>query len=243
MPSAKGTSFGVLEAPDSSDKGRDSCVGWRLGFETAMKRRKTSPKSARKPSQERALATVEVILEAAARILERDGLGPMFGTNRIAREAGVSIGSLYEYFDGRDAIVRALCERHAGRVRALVARAFAELRDAPAAAAIDVFVDALFALHEQRPGLQQTLHHEFPRHVGLQPFIDSDRYTEELLVEWLAARKPGADRDDLATRAFVATRAARTVTIHVFAERLPEERKERVRVAVKELLLRALDLG
>jgi AcrR family transcriptional regulator len=58
------------------------------------------------------VATVDAILEAAARILERDGLGRAFGTNRIAREAGVSIGSLYEYFEGQDAIVRALCDRH-----------------------------------------------------------------------------------------------------------------------------------
>ena len=59
------------------------------------------------------MATVEAILEAAARILEREGLTRLFGTNRIAREAGVSVGSLYEYFDSRDAIVRALSERRA----------------------------------------------------------------------------------------------------------------------------------
>ena len=203
-----------------------------------MRRPKPAPKSARKPSQERAVATVEAILEAAARILERDGLGRSFGTNRIAREAGVSIGSLYEYFDGRDAIVSALCQRHVTRVKTLVDHAFVELQHAPIETAVGLFVDALFALHAHRPALQVTLHHEFPLRLGLQPFIDSDRYIEAKLVDWLAERDPAAD---LATRAFVAIRAGRAVTIHAFAEGLPEERKARVRLAVKALLVGALE--
>ena len=132
-----------------------------------MKPRKSPTKPARKPSQERAVATVDAILEAAARILERDGLGRAFGTNRIAREAGVSIGSLYEYFEGQDAIVRALCHRHMDNVRALVDRAFLELANAPIEAAVEVFVDSLFALHADRPSLHRTLHHEFSLSFGL----------------------------------------------------------------------------
>ena len=153
----------------------------------------------------------------------------------------MSIGSLYEYFDGRDAIVSALCQRQVTRVKMLVDHAFVELQHAPIEAAVGLFVDALFALHAHRPALQVTLHHEFPRRLGLQPFIDSDRYIEAKLVDWLAERDPAADRADLATRAFVAIRAGRAVTIHAFAEGLPEERKARVRLAVKALLVGALE--
>jgi AcrR family transcriptional regulator len=184
------------------------------------------------------VATVDAILEAAARILERDGLGRAFGTNRIAREAGVSIGSLYEYFEGQDAIVRALCNRHVHNVRALVDRAVLELADAPIETAVEVFVDSLFSLHAARPALHRTLHHEFPLRFGLQPFIDSDRYIEEKLVAWLRVRMPEVDPDELSTRAFVAIRASRSVTIHAFAEGLCDDRKSRVRAAVKDLLLR-----
>ena len=59
------------------------------------------------PVQARSAATVAIILEAAARILERDGLGG-YSTNAVARVAGVSVGSLYQYFPGKDAITRAL---------------------------------------------------------------------------------------------------------------------------------------
>lgn len=60
--------------------------------------------------QERATKTVEAILEAAARILEAGGFAG-YTTNAIAQRAGVSIGSLYQYFPNKDAITRALIAR------------------------------------------------------------------------------------------------------------------------------------
>lgn len=62
------------------------------------------------PRQARATATVDAILEAAARILERDGLD-RYSTNGVARVAGVSVGSLYQYFPSKDALTKALIDR------------------------------------------------------------------------------------------------------------------------------------
>ncbi|MBB6254656.1 TetR/AcrR family transcriptional regulator [Nitrospirillum iridis] len=59
------------------------------------------------PRQARAAETVRIILEAAARILEARGLDG-FNTNAVAERAGVSIGSLYQYFPGKDALTAAL---------------------------------------------------------------------------------------------------------------------------------------
>jgi AcrR family transcriptional regulator len=74
-------------------------------------RRQAIPLDARKqPTQRRAAATVEAILEAAARILETSGL-PGYTTNAVAERAGVSVGSLYQYFPNRDALTAALIER------------------------------------------------------------------------------------------------------------------------------------
>jgi len=61
----------------------------------------------KKPIQARSAATVQAILEAAAHILETDGLAAC-STNAVALRAGVSIGSLYQYFPSRDAITKAL---------------------------------------------------------------------------------------------------------------------------------------
>ncbi len=62
------------------------------------------------PRQTRSAETVRAIVEAAARILEQAGLGA-FTTNAVAERAGVSIGSLYQYFPGKDALIGALIVR------------------------------------------------------------------------------------------------------------------------------------
>jgi AcrR family transcriptional regulator len=79
----------------------------------------------KRPRQERSAETVAVIVEAAARILERDGLEG-YTTNAVAERAGVSIGSLYQYFPHKEAITRALIEREAKEVANDVANALAD---------------------------------------------------------------------------------------------------------------------
>ena len=64
----------------------------------------------KRPHQQRSAATVDAILEAAARILERKGLDALT-TNAVAELAGVSIGSLYQYFPGKAAILAELIRR------------------------------------------------------------------------------------------------------------------------------------
>ncbi|MGA2729960.1 MAG: TetR/AcrR family transcriptional regulator [Terracidiphilus sp.] len=65
----------------------------------------------KEPRQARAQVTVEAILEAAARILDRQGW-ERFTTNGVAETAGVSIGSLYQYFPNKLALVEAILQRH-----------------------------------------------------------------------------------------------------------------------------------
>ena len=67
----------------------------------------TIPKPRKSPVQARSAATVDAILEAAARILESEGFEG-YTTNAIAKRAGVSIGSLYQYFPNKDAVTAAL---------------------------------------------------------------------------------------------------------------------------------------
>jgi AcrR family transcriptional regulator len=68
------------------------------------------PRPRKMPRQGRSVETVRAIVEAAARILEQDGLGG-FTTNAVAERAGVSIGSLYQYFPGKEALIGALIVR------------------------------------------------------------------------------------------------------------------------------------
>ncbi len=79
---------------------------------------KTSRKTARKqPRQARSQATVSAVLEATVQVLEREGVDAAT-TTRIAEVAGVSIGTLYQYFSHRDAIFNALQDREFERALA-----------------------------------------------------------------------------------------------------------------------------
>lgn len=75
----------------------------------------------KQPRQRRSEATVEAIVEAAAQVVAERGLAG-FNTNSVARRAGVSIGSLYQYFPGKDSIMAALIARqHRDQVQNLLA--------------------------------------------------------------------------------------------------------------------------
>lgn len=73
-------------------------------------------KTRRNPKQARAQATVDAILAATFELLESEGEARLT-TNRIAERAGVSIGTLYQYFKNRDAILTAMGERQAEALR------------------------------------------------------------------------------------------------------------------------------
>jgi AcrR family transcriptional regulator len=85
------------------------------------------------PSQTRAMRTVDTLFEAATRILQADGEAG-FTTNRIAERAGLSIGTLYQYFPSKEAIIVALVRRQRERVMreldAMLDRAVARELDA-----------------------------------------------------------------------------------------------------------------
>jgi AcrR family transcriptional regulator len=93
-----------------------------------MPKHKSSALTPRKyASQERAGATVDAIVEASARILATDGAKALT-TNRIARLAGVSIGSLYQYFPNKEAIVVAVIDAQLSRDKELLVATITSLR-------------------------------------------------------------------------------------------------------------------
>lgn len=97
--------------------------------------------SARKePTQERAAATRDAILQAAARILSAEGLSA-FNTNRVAEVAGVSIGSLYQYYPNKAALLAALSEQHTASLVQLIEACVARTEGAKLEPAVDALID------------------------------------------------------------------------------------------------------
>lgn len=87
-----------------------------------MERRQVVESTRRTPVRPSAVNTVEVIFEATAHILQVEGLARLT-TNRIAQQAGVSIGSLYAYFSNKESILLAMGRRELGMLRERVVAA------------------------------------------------------------------------------------------------------------------------
>ena len=108
------------------------------------------------PRQTRSAHTVDAILEAAALVLEADGLEG-FNTNAVARRAGASIGTLYQYFPGKDALTLALLQREEGKYReaATAAAALPDWREA-----LSTFIAVSARQQLERPNLARLLDQE-----------------------------------------------------------------------------------
>ncbi|MGA7886558.1 MAG: TetR/AcrR family transcriptional regulator [Acidobacteriaceae bacterium] len=125
--------------------------------------RQRALKPRKNPSQERAKATVEAILEAAAYILVRDGW-EKFTTNSVAERAGVNIASLYQYFPNKESIVAELQRRHIEKGRAAYPDRIAQLRSQPnLRAALRILIDGAVAEHRINPRLHKVFAEELPR--------------------------------------------------------------------------------
>src|SRR6185369_2208572 len=113
--------------------------------------------------QGRSRSTVDAILEAAAQVLERDGYAATT-TDAIAMRAGVSVGSLYQYFPNKDAILLALTQHHAAAARAVLEPLLGEVVDGtpPVGPWLPRFVEAIVELNGRRPRLHQILFEETP---------------------------------------------------------------------------------
>lgn len=119
----------------------------------------------KQPRQRRAHETRARILDAARLVFEEHGYAHGT-TNRIAERAGLSVGSLYQYFPNKDAILVELVDAHieAGTAAVLAALPAAEAwDDLPLAAVVGPVVTAMVALHADRPGLHRVLFEEAPR--------------------------------------------------------------------------------
>jgi len=112
------------------------------------------PAIRRTPVQPRGLRRMERILDAADAEIARAGFESAT-TNAIARRARTAIGSLYQFFPNKEAVLAALCDRHLRRLHELHEGLFtADLGRLPFAEMFDRIVDTLARYHDENPGFQ-----------------------------------------------------------------------------------------
>jgi AcrR family transcriptional regulator len=116
----------------------------------------------KRPRQARAQATWDALVEAAAQLLAAHGLARLT-TNAVAERAGVSIGSLYQYFPNRDALMVALIERQQAQQAKRLAATLAQLPAADLRSSVTMLVRAAMAHHSANPVLATAIDHEEAR--------------------------------------------------------------------------------
>ncbi len=141
----------------------------------------------KRPRQARAQATVDAILEATAQVLVRDGIERL-STNRIAKRAGVSVGSLYQYFPNKDALLLALLERHDETMMAMLEDCISSLFDAPLEEAVRTYIKAMIEAHRLDPELHFVLTTQIPRLMGVDGLMDLQQRAEEVVRAFLTMR-------------------------------------------------------
>lgn len=146
---------------------------------------KTSLKPRKRPVQARSKATVDAILRGAAQVLQKSGYAGAT-TDRIAARAGVSVGSLYQYFPNKDAVLVALAQRHIDEGFRLVGRLLVRAvgQDPPLEELLRSFVAAMVALHEHQPALHRVLFEEVPLPASVRRGL---RERENAFADELAA--------------------------------------------------------
>lgn len=181
--------------------------------------RYSHPAMARKPptqprkhaSQARSRATVDALVEATARILVREGYDRA-STNRIAEVAGVSIGSLYQYFPCKEALVAAVIDRHHAQVMRKVRGALADVAALPLEAAVRKVVAVAIEAHRIDPRLHRILTEQIPRTGRLADVETFNREAHAMFRAYLEARRGELRVADLDLAAFVCASAVEAVS-------------------------------
>jgi AcrR family transcriptional regulator len=161
--------------------------------EPAMQRQtRTTPR--KRPRQARSKATVDTILEATARVLVKQGFDGL-STNAVASAAGVSIGSLYQYFPNKEALVSALIDRHMEEMNTAILAELTRVAKLPFAEAARCVVELTIRAHAIDPDLHRVLTEQVPRVGKLARLRDLDEICHRMVAGLLAAR-----RDEIAIR-------------------------------------------
>lgn len=163
------------------------------------------------PKQQRSKETVDVILAATARVLVREGFDRA-STNRIAETAGVSIGSLYQYFPSKEALVAALVERHIDVMSERLQSEMAACAELPVEAAIRRMVTLMLDAHGVEPELHRVLNEQVPRIGRLHRVHEVEARMQKLARAYFERRREELRPIDLDTAAFVVVQTIEALT-------------------------------
>lgn len=165
----------------------------------------------KEPRQQRSRATVDAILDATARVLVQEGYDAA-STNRIALKAGVSVGSLYQYFPSKEALVAALIDRHMEEMSAQFATQIADLAGEAPQKVVREVIRGMIAAHQLEPKLHGVLTEQIPRVGRVNKVLEMNRQVGVLVRAWLESVQESLVTKDLDAAVFLLVTTVESVT-------------------------------
>ena len=162
---------------------------------------------------------VERILTAGREVVLRDGYDAA-STNRIAAEAGISPGSLYQYFPNKDTVLTAIVDRYSDDVSERITAALADRFDETGPEMVRATLEALLDALEDNVELLRIVADELPRKENRTRAEALEQTVTGLVSAYLAARPPQM-RSDVAptTSAWILVRAIENLTVRYVLDR------------------------
>lgn len=204
-----------------------------------MSKRYESNAARKGPKQQRSKVTVAAILDATVQVLEREG-SDAATTSRIAEVAGVSVGTLYQYFANREAILDALQDREFERATEMMSRVLsrgAYRTDREVARAV---VEGLLELHSASPALHRLLVVQGLSVTPAERVQAFDMRIIAVVKSFLSLAKLRIRRSNLDAAAFVIYQAVRASMLAAVVERPPGLDSDTLVDELTDLVLRYL---
>jgi AcrR family transcriptional regulator len=195
----------------------------------------------RNPGSDEGRRIVSSIVEAAERLLKLDSFANL-STNRIAEAAGVSVGSLYQYFPNKESIVAELARAMDLRALSLLQARAGQISAASAREAVHAFVDILLDARMGSLNLRRQLLEQVPRHWFMEESTRVDIEVQGFVCAFLRARSAEVDAGNPELATFVLFHAVESVVEAAVAGRVASIEDGSLRRELVRLVLRYLGL-
>jgi AcrR family transcriptional regulator len=195
----------------------------------------------KQPVQQRSRDMVAILMDAAARVIVERGFDNLT-TNHVAAAAGVSIGSLYQYFPDKDALVEALLQRHAAELLAVVDARLRELIEADARAITQGILEAVFDVVEGDPCRRELMRH-WDRLRMRSSFRALEQHMTEACRLYLLRHHDRYRIDNLPAALFVAINSLHYTVAHYFSLERPVLQRAEVIGALSDMLAAYIGAG
>jgi len=188
----------------------NSSVSTRILLESPLPN-KSSITPRKTPTQDRARFTITAIMEATAHILREEGHDQL-NTNRVAARAGISIGSLYQYFPNKETLIAELRRQHFEEIREEMKKAYLLTENLSFEEASRLLIESSIKAHQIDPLLHQIISTQAPV-LDLSEDDNSSYSVRKMIEQFLYAHKDSLRPDlDIPLAANISYQLVESVT-------------------------------